>query len=321
MGATTIATRIKTWVTEVLTSTDQNAEFDNAINEINSINNAKFTSNLAGRLVSTKIVQGVIGLSTFLRAEHSSTGGHSAFSANNMDHLFVFKLSDTKIQTAFHRVNLFPPATGDNPSTRTTQLFQSTSLVSLPVDITTTGAGGRDVLVSLTDSTWYTIWVIWGDPAGPDLFLTSDDPLYANLTLPSGYTHALLIGRTFRNADSKLEKPEAVVGANAERYVVPFDVAHNYADPGYQIFGSRSSNSSLVMQWGTQVVGATSTEVVTLPIEYRSLHLIAIATRGTLSANQAQVESWYSEATSTTQLTIVNSTAASITFHWFSIGF
>ena len=239
-----------------------------------------------------------------------------------MDHLWVFKSSDTKIQTSFLRVNVFPPATGDNPDTRTTQLVQSTNLVNLDADITTTGAGGRDALVSLTDSTWYTVWVIWGTTPGADLFLTSDDPLYASLTLPSGYTHALLIGRAFRNADSKLEKPEAVVGAATGRYVVPFDVAHNYADPGFHIFGSRDSDSSLVMQWGTQAVGATSAEIVTLPIEYRSAHLVAIATRGTLLANASQIESWYAEATSTTQLTIVNSApGGSITFHWFSIGF
>ena len=324
MGATTIAGRVKTWIAEVLTFSALNAEFDNAINEINSINNAKFTSDAGGRLSTTKIAQGAVALNAFLRTEHSAVGGHEAFTAKNMDTLYVKKNAgtpDSKVDIVFNRATVYD-SNGDNPSIRLKKEVSSTGPVLVTADITVVGANGRESGSTEGGAEWWYVWLIYNHTAGTAAAFLSPFATFATITLPTDYAFALLAGRIFNDADLNFDKPEASVGANAEKYVVPFDAEHDYSVDGYHMFGSRDAGSDgpFMIQWGEVAVGASTFVVVNLPKAYRQTHMLAMATRSTLYANQAQIESWYAEAASLTQITIVNSAPSGVTFHWLSMG-
>ena len=275
------------------------------------------TPDSGGRLATTKSVQGTVGLSTFLRAEHTIAGAHSAFTGNNVDDLYVRKNVGTpasKVDVVFDRITVYD-SNGDNPAIRTKKEVQSTGVITLTADITEVGAGGRESGSTEGASEWWYLWVIWGtDPTNAFL---SPFSTYGTMTLPSNFTHALLVGRVYNNADSDFDKPEAAVSAGAEKYVVPFDVEHDYSNDGYHMFGSRdvASSAPFMVQWGTETVG-TETLAINLPHPYRQAHLIAIATRATADASP---NLWYAQATSLTQLTIVNG-AGSLDFNWLSIG-
>lgn len=73
------------------------------------------------------------------------------------------------------------------------------SNISHTLDITTTGANGRDA-GSETSSTHYAIWEIYNPTTATwaGLFSTS----YSSPTMPSGYTHKLLIGSVYNDGSS-----------------------------------------------------------------------------------------------------------------------
>src|SRR4030042_3323674 len=127
-----VIARIKTWVSEVLTYPDLNAEFDNVVNAINDIDNAKFSSDAADRLLSSKVSHSSMSLGDFLSAEHSSTGTHTVHATNNADNARIYpgSTATTQITVKADQLNLYSSAT---VASRTRKIVQGVSISNIDI--------------------------------------------------------------------------------------------------------------------------------------------------------------------------------------------
>lgn len=192
---------------QVLTHTALNAEIAQIINTVNALVNENWAgANAATNLDGLKVN---IGTNATFLAEHGATGAHAAVAGTDMDTCRVLKNPGTpasKVTIVFDRLTVYD---SDTINTRGRKLIQSTGAVTLVADVTASGASGLDTGSEAAD-TVYAIWVIKGTTTKAML---STAQTIAALTLPSGYTHAKMVGIVYNNTGGDFEIPRPLVGA------------------------------------------------------------------------------------------------------------
>ncbi len=213
--------QLKAWVNlEVLTHTDLNAEIAQLINTINALGGTNWAAAGVENLPGTKV--DVNTNESFLR-EHTAAGGHSAFANNNADKLFVTNgaTPESQIAVTFDRATVFNL---DNPSTRLRKLIQSTAAIAYTADITVEDAvNGRESGSTEGAEEWWNVWIIYNsteETGGAFLTEEANDTI-AEITFPTDYDYALLVGKVYNNADQDFNVPLPIAGAGYANIFAP----------------------------------------------------------------------------------------------------
>ena len=305
-----LATKFKTWVAkEILTYSDLNSTIDGIINHINDIDNSKFSSDAADRLVSTKVSHQSIALNTYLDAEHSATGTHTAIASNNADDCRVTAgtTATSQIDVDADQMNLYD---SDTVASRVRMLVQS---VNVTVDITASGANGLDT-GSEAGSTWYYIWVI-AKAAGTIAGLLSTSYTITSLTLPTDYVYALCVGKVYNDAGSDFLFPIPRAGMGANEFEPVLSAAESITDPGYLKMGN-----GLIFQWGQiSCTGGGVQTLDTFALAFPTACLICVVCGADDDAISQEI-SWDKDSTTTTQISIHNQNNNTTEASWIAIG-
>jgi len=206
-----LISRIKTWIDgDTLTHTDQNAEFDNILNNLDpdGIEDASADASAMNTTVDP-YPSLVASLATDLRGELQrlrymikQMSGQSQWYVDagvTIPRGWYSKLiCKTNASNPTYQIDIDADSVVLENSAGA--LYQATS-VNLTVDIATSGANGLDTGAE-AGSTWYYGWVIYNPSTATIAGLLSVSTTLAAITLPSGYTYGKLVTSVYNASTS-----------------------------------------------------------------------------------------------------------------------